>query len=444
MKHIEIPETWLQTWFEAKAKENELCSAITNITELKDRLKRLTVRNKRTEDVQRIGLMHADSICHSLLEAKILSANKSVSLNPLNQMRPDVILYTSGANYILVELKTKATAERQGVQELLAYSAAIKLSYPYVNDFLFIVVASTWDVLLQRSVQALILEGRRVLPLQCSHEVGQGDGSTEVQKDAVLEQLELTIRLDLFDMTFVPRYDPYYAMSTSTLGVAIPYQSRRSVWRYLTEVGHKASYACRRMQQSGFVLGWQEPIYRSENTLLSLVLVTVNQHWIFSEFTPSDFKQNTLDDKPIGIGALVNKTARSMFKKHTQGLDDDDIYGRSRAYCAVEELHPQSSLSYEVLERNRDLDTESHMEKSWRNPAFEQGGDCNLEQMLDRLMRLPLTQINVFLRFGDFADFANKVLPRGAQYTSDVVETLKQYREYKVGADFARPAGPCV
>lgn len=437
----EIPEAWLQDWFETRAQENSLCSAITNTSDLDGRLEYLKSRNKRTEDIERAGLEHAKDICRSLLEATILAADRSVSLNTSSQMRPDVILYTGGANYILVELKTKAAAERQGVQELLAYSAAIKLAYPYVNEFLFIVVAGAWDVLLQRSVQALIMEGRRILPLQWSHDVTHAYGVRGMQKEDVLEQLRLKIRLDLFNMRFVQPYDPFYAMSSSTLGVTVTDGAVSRARHYLGGVGFKAVRACQGMQQSGFVVGWTNPVDRYGYCLMSLVLVTVNQHWLYSEYLPSDFEPSDLG-KPIGVGKLLDKKANSVYGKHTKGLDEDDFFGRSRAYCAVEELHPQSSLSYEVLERHRDIDAERHMEESWRNPSFEQGDDCNLKHLLGRLGGLSNIRANVFLPFGELADFTTSIRHRNPPYLFDVVKILEQFCEHKDGSVLSLPTYP--
>jgi sRNA-binding protein len=115
-----IPEKQLQNWFVDAANNNRLGDAIQNREALKKRLLELQSTARTTDAVSMDGIARALRICELLDEADKLSADRSVALPGYNQMRPDLVLFTSSAHYLLVELKTQPGPERQGIQELLA------------------------------------------------------------------------------------------------------------------------------------------------------------------------------------------------------------------------------------------------------------------------------------------------------------------------------------
>lgn len=431
-----VPEIWLQRWFERMALNHELATVLTNYDDLRHRLARLVESDRRTDDVQRLGLARALKICNHIDSAELFAANRDVTLDAGVQMRPDILLGTEGAHYILVELKTRPGAERQGVQELLAYSTAIKLRHPYVNEFLYIVAAGAWEPLLARSVQSLILDGKPVLPLKwrVSHELAGPPAPYVDDPDlqaALLNHFELEIKLDLFDMNFVQPYDPLFAMETSTLSVTVPAKSSAEVTRYFSNVARHVARHCHQLGQSGFVLVWMNSTDDVRTDVVSVTAATVNQNWLHGQNTPSAFVQ-THEDPSIGIEKLLQVRADARRSQRMKGAEPTDVWARARAGEYASLLRPQSSLSYEVLERHRDAAWESLLMRrrtSWT--SFEQGG-CSLSVFLQHQLT---AYYNVrtwdFHAFGELEDFARASNREHPMYVHEVVELLTEFRTKK-------------
>lgn len=434
MTSSEVPEIWLQRWFEQTALNHELATVLTNYDELSERLARLVESDKRMEDVQRLGLARALKICRHIDSSELFAANRDVTLDAGIQMRPDILLGTEGAHYILVELKTRAGAERQGVQELLAYSTAIKLRHPYVNDFLYIVVAGAWEPLLARSVQALILDGKPVLPLKwiCHQLPGPPPPTDDPEfPAALLNQFELEIKLDLFDMNFIQSYDPFFALETSTLGVIAPAKGTFEIKRYFSNLAHRLTQHCHSLCQTGFVLVWSNSTNDVRADVMSVTVATVNQNWLHHQNTPFDFVP-VADDPLIGVEKLLHSQASVRRQRRAKGAASGDFWTHARAGEDASLLRPQSSLSYEVLERHRDVAWESLLKN--RNTAgalFEQGG-CTLSLFLRHQLAAYLNvQVWDFYTFGELADFARETHRMHPMYAHDVVELLTSFRTSK-------------
>ena len=410
MKQEEIPEAWLQRWFEEAAVDNRLTAALTNRKELERRAAQLSEANLRTQDVARVGLTHARDICRLLDEAGLFSSNRSVSLDGPVQMRPDLILVTESAHYLLVELKTRAAAERQGVQELLAYSTAMKLRYPYVNEFIYIVVAGSWEPLLARSVQALIMDGKRVLPLQWTLHDLQGplqqQNADADPPAAQLRHFTLDIRLDLFDLSFVQAYDPMLALSTSTLGVTRHTRLAPAVGTYFGRIASRAAADCHRIHQSGFAVVWAYPDYGTRDEIIHVSLATVNQHWVESGHVPGDYSF-PVPARLTGIASLAKRQANEKRKAMTKDAHPDDFFAQSATYGAAAQYFPQSSLSYELLHRHRDYSAEQRLQKVWsRVGTFDSGPELNLRAFIRQMERAPQpVTIRGLYVFGEFADY---------------------------------------
>lgn len=443
MNPNEIPEAWLQTWFEYAANQpGGIPAAITNRGALEHRLQQLTKANQRTQDTQRRGLARVKDICQLMDEADLFSANRSVSLDGGVQMRPDLILFTQSAHYLLVELKTRAAAERQGVQELLAYSTALKLRYPYVNDFIYVVVAGAWEPLLARSVQALIMDGKRVLPLQWSLHDLQGPvppaGENASRPAAPLRQFSLDIRLDLFDLNFVQDYDPMLALMTETVGVARHTRDAVGVGNYFYEVAHRAAADCRQIQQSGFAIVWGYPGDAQREEILNVTLATVNQHWVQSPRTPRDYV--SLPYAEQGIAKLARRQADDTRKSLTKDAAPDDFFAQCAANGAAAEYFPQSSLSYELLNRHRDYDVETRLQLVWKNVGdFDPGGELNLKKFMRKLEQVtqPVTVWTVVV-FGEVADY---FAAESCSTTPDVRELQGLFECFRLHKGYG-PAGP--
>ena len=413
--------------------ENALGRAITNRDELETRLAQLVAANKRTDDVARVGLSHANDLCELMEEAELFAANRNVSLDVGIQMRPDLILFTQSAHYILVELKTRAGAERQGVQELLAYSAAMKLRYPYVNDFLYIVVAGAWEPLLARSVQALIMAGKRVLPLQWTFHDLAGPMPPQLAGElraVPLKQFTLKIRLDLFELNFVQTYTPMQALSTSTVGVSRHTQLAPGVGNYFRRLAYRAATDCARMHQTGFALVWAYPDEGRSTEIIHVTLATVNQHWVESARLPTDLSPDTAPLR--GVASLAHRVASAKRKRLLKGVDPDDFFAQADASQAASAFFPQSSLSEEVLERHRDASAEARLRTSMLQVGdFDPGGrQLTLREFVRWLERAPEpVTVRACYSFGEFDDFLRA---ENFSLRPDITELLSMFHNFEI------------
>jgi hypothetical protein len=423
-----MKESVLQDWFVKKANAIEIGNYIDNFSDLEQRLDDLNKFQRNTQQVERLGLKHTREICHVLYEGKYLLQNRSVAPDGYNQMRPDLVLVSSSANYVLIELKTNFSAERQAIQELLAYSTAIKLQQPYVNNFMYVIVAQDWAPLLRHSVQALILDGKHVLPLQWS-EPENGEFS-------------LHILLGLFQFDVHQPYDPYQAMVPHTLAIAERPRYSGSIissnaWRYFMFLRNRIVKDCEHLLQSGFLLSWRNHTgYNSQ--ISNLTVVTVNQNWLHSEHTygdPSMFlPEQQLQFERLMRDVATTNAAASVATMHSSNLPiKNDIFASSMYYSDVADHYPSSALSFDLLQRHRDRLVEKRIEnQNFIEGSFEDGSIQNLEVFLNYLQREWSygLQICFFTPFGELADFckANKII---ISNIDELVTILHNFRERK-------------
>ncbi|MDT6992073.1 hypothetical protein [Burkholderia cenocepacia] len=440
MSEDSILEAELQEWFEAAAaascrthfgsldeaieasRTRTIYDCIENRKDLDDWLERLRRARRVVDRTSQDGLAKARLICSALADADHLSGNNSVAPPRCRQMRPDVVLTSDSGHYILVELKTKKASERQGVQELLAYSAAIKEQAPYVNDFMYVIVANHWDDLLKYGIRSLIMDGKHVLPLQFTRR-GPKD-------------FALSIRLDLFEFSFVQYFDVERAMVPAVLAVgratnlSAPFGP---VEKYLCGVAHQAANDCERLNQTGFAFTWTSTLEQWKSELSNLTLVTVNQYWHTSEHLPSHYPRPDLSEEKGFHGLLYRKAeARKTAVAPSNPADEEDIFAAAFASSEADRVYAQSSLSYELLERYRDRDVEDGLRKKVpRVGLFESGESGNLKLFM---MSSPADmRIGLFRAFGELKDFMRET-PRHhlapLDYT-ELDELIQDFREYK-------------
>jgi hypothetical protein len=421
-----ISESQLQRWFEAAVDGKRLADAIQNVAALDERLARLNATAKVTDRVAREGLANALDICQHLLEVEPLSANESIAPHGRNQMRPDLVLHTSSANYVLVELKTRPGPERQGIQELLAYSAALKMAMPYVNETLYIIVASTWDTLLEHGTRALILDGKRVLPLTWT--------------GPIAGEFELNVRLNLFEFDFVRPYDPFFAMSAATFACTRPVRQGASVSSYFRWHANRVLADCHRIQQCGFLITWTQAGYDKNSEVFSTTLLTLNQHWEESEYLPSDYQRGPSGQQP-GILRVIHKQAGHFGKTVTFGsLDNDEadinIFEINHLADERRRRFPQNSIGYEILERRRDRHAEERLcSKDKRIFGFETADYANLKRFLKQLTEIESILVLNFLPFGELQDYALQTNRQMCRDVYDIVDLLYLFREHKGYSD---------
>jgi hypothetical protein len=417
-----MDERVLQKWFVAKAQAREVCDFIENRAELTQRVAYLQSTRRQTEMTERLGLEHAERICWILAQDKYLFGDRSVAPAGVNQMRPDLVIVSSGANYVLIELKTNRDAERQAVQELLAYSASVKMQQPYVNEFIYVVVAGHWTTLLAHSVRALILDGKNVLPLQWT-ETGT-------------ESFALHVRMDLFRFDVVQSYDPWKAMLPYTL--AIPEKTRMyrgfglALGQYFTSLSHKIVGDCERLLQSGFVLGWATEDWPVR--ICSLTIVTVNQNWLYDDDLyedPSEFAPPLEQNFDLLLGR-VSVTAGAQAEREWAVPNEEDFWAACAAREAIDEHYPPSSLSADILLRHRDRAHERRVRASRLIEGdFDCGSDRNLGSFINHVLKKSPGGFRVctFQPFGELADFRAPHL--NIPDSGSLVAFLEAFREHK-------------
>jgi|GEM_PF-1985443 hypothetical protein len=85
---------------------------------------------------------------------------KNISLNKKEKLFPDLILFNrSSAQIILIENKTSGQTEREAITELMGYAHEIRNHLPFISnyDISYILISTTFNVLLDHSVSAQIL-----------------------------------------------------------------------------------------------------------------------------------------------------------------------------------------------------------------------------------------------------------------------------------------------
>lgn len=405
-------EAELQTWFEEEALQNNICSYIVNASILEQvpnasRLKiRKSVRN-RLEALDR-----ARRVYDSLLEAHLISGNKSVSPAGSNQLRPDLVLVSDSGNYLLVELKTNKASERQAVQELLAYSSIIKMQLPFLSDFMFIIVSMHWDALLSYSVKSLILDRKFVLPLKF---IVDDDG-----------EFKLSIQSHLFDEEKITEfYDPYFAMIPSTMAVFLQknkrdYSSSSRLYEndlFIIEQFRKAAFSilneCQRINQSGFVLVWENET-QSDGKVISLTTVTVDQFWKYSDANNSGFypeiNMNVPGIERLAMSSVLINSIESIAKYNAHGCNDNDgVFLNDEFSQLVSKKFSQSSLSFDLINRHFLPEQKDLLYRQFNICNFDVGGFNNLGDLLNSMNDIKnengLITMRYFLTFGDISDY---------------------------------------
>lgn len=100
----------------------------------------------------------------------ILSANQNISLSGNEILKPDLVLYSSEAQgIVIVELKNSVNASRQAGTEIGAYAAELKNHLLFLSDgdIFNIIISSEWKTLLKYHVlHEIFWKNRNILCLQ--------------------------------------------------------------------------------------------------------------------------------------------------------------------------------------------------------------------------------------------------------------------------------------
>lgn len=94
---------------------------------------------------------------------------RNISLEENERLYPDILLFNRDLNnYIIIELKRDKQTEREAITELLGYQFEIKNIFPLSgnNQTLLILIATDYSVLLQHSINGLLLNQQIVMCLK--------------------------------------------------------------------------------------------------------------------------------------------------------------------------------------------------------------------------------------------------------------------------------------
>ncbi|MGP2960921.1 hypothetical protein ACTVM6_24110, partial [Serratia bockelmannii] len=435
----DIAEAELQSWFEEKSRQGLLHDYIVNpdVLSTKPKWQRKGIRENERTQMDRLD--KARKVYEALGNVQYVAGNRSISTVDHTQMRPDLIMISPGAHYLLVELKTRKGAERQGVQELLAYSTAIKMQLPFINEFMFIIVASHWDTLLKFSVRSMIIDGKYVLPLVLK--LGQDN------------EFQLYIYQALFDIETSEPYDPFFAMVPHTLATTVSrsnevrglLSTRKLVKKYFEGMAFKITDDCQRAKQSGLVMVWSDGVGLLSECI-SLTVLTVNQFWKYSEHLDSEMVLNR-NISTTGIGRVKQNVAQTLREEiYSRPLPEGDkldieleeIFRSAEAWQTEADIYPQSSLSFDLLNRHSNPETEEYIiGGNGAIQSFEYGSDNNLAALLRRMQEHRLGQICILLTFGDMKDFLRenniKVL-RSTPNLATFQKVMENFQSYKLAA----------
>jgi hypothetical protein len=422
-------ELELQKWFKKVTNARELAHHLVGVEELRARAEQLRATPRATETVTREGVNKAVRVCDVLADADHLSADRSVAAPGLSQLRPDIVLTSDSGHYILIELKTMRASERQAVQELLAYSTSIKLQAPYLNDFMFIIVARRWDTLLEHATRALIMDGKHVLPLR----VIELESSINAAR-----KFELHIRRDLFEVNLVQFFDPWHALVPAEICVYRPHRSIE-VDLYLRAVMRLAMYDAIKLHQTGFACFWTSPDHTRSMEFASGTLATVNQHWREGESLDGWYPRFS-QAKQRGFHGLHQGPANRSRQPAKEAISPEDFLEQAFANEGASETYKQSTLSYELLERYRNRDREAEL---WRLTGtardFEVSGTYfHLSMFMKEQFSRPMNIVR-FTPFGELADFMRERYKHSPCDDRQLAELIDRFKDFKMQHPDALP-----
>lgn len=420
-----VAEKHLQAWFNQVARSTSLAAVIRNHDELYQLQSDMHELATRIPAKRVAAIDNAVTLLQSAVKSSLLSATKSIANTKSTDwstadtaMSPDAVLLTPQGRYILVELKTKMNTEREAVQELMAYSLAIQLQTPLVDDIGFIVIAQHWGTLLRRGVQAMMLEGKAVLPLAW-YEAGEGE-------------FALRIHVDLFNFQFERRYDPWYALNYATLARMAPQRQGANCLALLQRVRSRLLARCAALGQSGFVLltsNWAP----DDHVLYSLTFFVVNPFWQQSDFLPESAQIRSWQQHPRGVLTKHHNAVRDAYQQVTPVPPEEVFWvseAQEHAMAVRRELFPDENPAYDLL-----WPVYAQADASMLNPKcgweIEPGATLSLYQQYVEMQGLADMHIVSFSPFGELAELPNRD-PYQVRTYADMTQFLENYRRYKL------------
>ncbi|WP_281718778.1 hypothetical protein [Pandoraea apista] len=422
-------EAELQHWLTEKARAVDVIRHIQSCHFLDARAATLTRDDVESRYSSAAAYRRAHKVLLMLAEAKFISADKSISPDDVNQMRPDLVLLSACGRDIIVELKAKHKAERETVQELLAYGAAIGSQKQHAPEPAYVIVARDWTHQLRFSVRALLMDGKHVLPLRCTRDKEHG--------------FALHLVSDPFEFDSNAFYPPLYALLPEVLAIQRPNRKKGPpdrTTKYFASLAKEVVSECERLRQSGFVLVWSSWAGGTTETV-SLALATVNQNWPYSEHTPGEYRflgelRSALDRNIAAKAKQIRRDA--MRVTSPSSIPDENLLAEAFANEKTLDLYVDSTVSFDVLNDFRKHKTEGEIEASmgghWCFELTSMLNFANFMQHVARADREGECKLIQLVPFGDVKDFFLTHdlagTPLTARVINDFFEFMCLFSEY--------------
>lgn len=266
-----MKESELQAWFEERFADETLHEYITNVEYFHKLRAILEQRPLEAERQTRSWMRQASFPLRALCNSDKILANQSMHTEGEPQKRPDFLLQNENGAYTLVELKTNRQAERQGIQELLAYTAELHQQIPFLVGVFLVMVARDWSDSLTKASKGGLLTGARLLPLKVIGDFEAG--------------ITLEINLDVLQApTPTAIYAPHaltpYVLARATTPLD---NTRRIAWE-LRNLAHQVHNTCRMVAQTGFVCVWHgQPHPIGPDKIIGITLFSADPNWMFGD-----------------------------------------------------------------------------------------------------------------------------------------------------------------
>ena len=156
-------EEEMQKWLEKKLESNSLLELIDNFEDFNE--------GKNYKNIESQHLHKSFEYClENLGVTDVVFANKNISKEKGEGLKPDLILYSEETEaLIVIELKNIKGPTRQAGTELIAYNCELRTYFPLLsnNDLIYIIVSNDWPTLLKHYIyHDVVWSNKKILCLE--------------------------------------------------------------------------------------------------------------------------------------------------------------------------------------------------------------------------------------------------------------------------------------
>ena len=156
-------EEEMQQWLEKKLESNSLLELIDNFEDFNE--------GKNYKNIESQHLHKSFEYClENLGVTDVVFANKNISKEKGEGLKPDLILYSEETEaLIVIELKNIKGPTRQAGTELIAYNCELRTYFPLLsnNDLIYIIVSNDWPTLLKHYIyHDVVWSNKKILCLE--------------------------------------------------------------------------------------------------------------------------------------------------------------------------------------------------------------------------------------------------------------------------------------